>query len=72
MLTRRNEEAELRELCVSFAVQAGAKDVVHIVSLAEALRTYIQFGAAEGHLANGISAEPRFLSVDELSAENDA
>jgi hypothetical protein len=74
MLIRRNEEAELRELCASLVIQAGARDVGHIVSLAEALREYIQFGAAEaeGKLANGVTERPKFLSVDELSAENDA
>ena len=37
MLVRRNE-AELRELCVSLAVQAGEKDATCILSLAEELR----------------------------------
>jgi hypothetical protein len=74
MLVRRNEEAELREHCVSLAVQAGAKDTACILSLAEELRKYIQFGAAEaeGRLSNDVSERSKFLSVAELSAENDA
>lgn len=44
MVERRDDAAELRELCASLAIQAGAKDAAQIVGLAEELRTYIQFG----------------------------
>jgi hypothetical protein len=74
MLVERNEEAELRELCATLAIQAGAKDAGHIIALAETLRKYIQFGAAVAaweDIPNGVSEAPGFLSIEELSAEND-
>jgi hypothetical protein len=72
MLTPRNEEIELRELCVSLAVQAGAKEGRQIVDLAEALRRYIQFGTMAGRGSASETSHPRNgIGVDELSAEND-
>lgn len=44
MAVRRDEEAELREICLGLAVQAGAKDAAHIVDLAETLKRYIETG----------------------------
>ena len=39
-----DKAAEVRELCVSLAVQAGAKEPDHIISIADKLRFYIQTG----------------------------
>ena len=49
MPDRREQAAELRELCASLAIQAGAKSAAQIIGLAEELRAYIQIG----HEANG-------------------
>ena len=46
MVDRRDTAAELRELCVSLAVQTGASEAAKIISLAETLRIYIETGNA--------------------------
>jgi hypothetical protein len=77
MAERMDSAAELRELCTSFAIQAGAQKVTEIVGLAEELRLYIQLGPeavqkrGAGNPADTKVAFANGLRPDQLTAEND-
>ena len=60
-----DEAAELRELCASFAIQAGAKGAAQIIGLAEELKAYIQFGP------EALQRSTNGLRPDQLNEEND-
>lgn len=78
MAERTDPATELRELCTSLAIQAGARKAVEIVDLAEALRAYIQLGPDAGQKRAGNAAVDTTklpnaggLRSDQLNAEND-
>jgi len=68
LIQQQSATAELRELCTSLAIQAGARLAPEIIALAEELRTYIQTGPKVGA---AIRPTVRSLRSDELTAEND-
>jgi hypothetical protein len=74
MVAHGDEAKELRELCLSLAVQTGAKDAISIITLAEDLMAYIE----TGRTGSALLGERKHLEIhngplkpDEMTAEND-
>ena len=56
MSEQRDEGAELREVCLGLAIQAGAREAVQIVGLAESLKAYVERGEIPVHTLRRFSA----------------